>query len=211
MAEKAVFCTKAEKKIVDDFLLELGGARKGRRCRNASKEEIDRLINEMKEARADGYERSRISCQNILSRHRRALKKAQASLVAAEEEPSIGTPAKDVSAARMILDEIKPVIMFMKPPDYLAPLEELLAENVKLKKENAALKAKGSSDNIVQLKKDLKQLQGFLAPAKTLLQLTCGLRQQAMGLTKKAEELKKKNGTDLNAFLLELEESEALK
>lgn len=207
----SIRCSDPEKKVVDDFLLTLGKAKKGKRCRNASTEEIDQLIKQMKEARTDGYERSRISCQNILSRHRTALKKAQASLAAAEGELPVEAPVKEVSAARIILDEIKPVIMFMKPPDYLKPLEDLLAENAALKKENVTLKAKNSSDSVVQLKKELKKLQGFLGPAKMLLSLTCGLRQQAMGLTKKAEELKRRNGTDLNAFLLEIEENELLK
>ncbi len=89
---------------------------------------------------------------------------------------------------------------------------EKLAEALKRAEEEIMfLKAKSASENVVQLRKDIKKLQEFLVPAKKLLRLTCNLRQEAMAVTKLAEDLNKKDGVNLFAFLQSLEESELLK
>jgi len=132
--------------------------------------------------------------------------------------------------AKKVLEELVPIVKFMgKPSEYLRPLELLLAEHrslcerlrlaeektVAVKMASKAAKtavasAKTSAKKIKQLEKDLKILRSFLLPAKKVLRLTCALRQQAMGLTLAVEDLKKKDGVNLHAFLQEMEESELL-
>jgi len=106
----------------------------------------------------------------------------------------------NLAAARKIMSNIRGVTKAMgKPPEYLQPLEDVLAS---WQEEHLRLK---------ELEKKNKLLQGFLMIAKKILKMTCVLRQQAVGITKMMEDLRKKDGTNLNAFLQDLEESELLR
>lgn len=165
------------------------------------------------------------------------LKRFGGMTVAPNGEPKPAAPkgmAKKIAgseaAAKKILDELTPIIKFMgKLPEYLKPLELLLAEHQalagrllvaegkiaatkegkKTAKASVAV-AKATAKKIKEMGKELKTLRNFLTPAKILLRETCDLRMQAAALTKHVEEMKKRNGTNLFEFLKELEDCKSL-
>jgi hypothetical protein len=121
----------------------------------------------------------------------------------------------DSLAAKKVLEELATIMAFMnKPPEYLKPLEGLLVENQELSEllkaadeDITALKEKAkATDKVEQLKKEIEELRGSLFLAKKILNLTCGLRMQAIALTGVIEKFKKQEGINVFAFLQELDE-----
>lgn len=120
-----------------------------------------------------------------------------------------GVAALAPTAAQKIWLEIKPTILSAlalaeKPVNYLAPLEDALAGEQGLAE--AIRRSKGAD----QLRLENEKLKKFLVPARILLRETAGLRAQAAVLTERVKTIREKNGTDLTAFLDELDESGVL-
>jgi len=136
---------------------------------------------------------------------------------AAEKKPSEKIKILGLGlSARKLLDELSPIMGFMgKPANYLAPFEVLLSQNAELAGRLKAAEEKNAVSQpavakIKELEGEVKKLAAFLTPAKILLRETCDLRMQAASLTRRTEELKKKNGTDLFEFLQSLEDCGSL-
>ena len=227
---RLVRCIPKEVIILDSFLKAKKEA--GADC-HASDEEIKNLCSRLVEVREDSCLRTANAVEIALGRRRTVLESAKSK---GEKIPAPKKARRKIKvsgleeAARKILEELNPIMGFMnKPPEYLKPLESLLAghqalaEHLKTAEEKiiavktasktaktSATAVKASVKKIKEMEKELKTLRNFLKPAKIILRETCDLRIQATRLTERAAEIKKKNGTDLIKFLQEIEDCKSL-